>query len=710
MQFTRKLAALNPNRDSDNKNALKVMDQEAGDLSDNSVDAIAILSTGRVNKLEKVLVLPADVDKGKSQIKFENNGDEYNLILHIPNRKICYTKKILPKINKKKYIKRSHNTNKQLVLYKEPLSIYSFWDGGDILNRKLSLALQNIQILNNMPKYLPNPNENKRSKARKSIPNPNLHKDARNLLDHSVETIGLFLTGKKPNVNEVLVFNLRRKNDEPKEVNDTLYTSFICPHRKLNRSKLILVKPQVFIDAYLKEKQIINNKQEIIIARKKNLLIPRQLKSFDFSDKGNGLFSPQQNIDSFGESDNQSRSPVRRNTLQIAELKTKKIFYLSRESSIGERLSSQVNPNVYKNTTDFLDPSFDLSFGKNNGINSPNSDKKQSQGNDDNSEDEFSYFNNKNKEDNSFNIHNSPRRSLQPEGHYVGPITTGEQIGYSKAQFIDLDNNRKGSDFPFKDNKRSSPSEKNKGFNPIRDGKKGTNPHVSTWKIEGSTVEKNENSIDSVLKDIPDIITSKDPGDTMNLSEFGGKKPRDSIDGQATNRTTLPKNEKPDKLNQTQQVTKKKIIKNFGKFLTKLPSLDISRLNEGKKSVDQGSDSLRKSSVTKGGSQIPSPRTSKTKIIPIKARGKKLQPGYINTFLNPRPVTNIVSLIEQEPSPERVTKNKPVISPPKKEPTQVSRGGYKSKYYKVQKGDKTKYLEVRGMKNHGNTSKLAIVK
>ena len=197
----------------------------------------------------------------------------------------------------------------------------------------------------------------------------------------------------------------------------------------------------------------------------------------------------------------------------------------------------------------------------------------------------------------------------------------------------------------------------------------------------------------------------------MNLSEFGGKKQKDSLEIQKFNTTMLAKKiEKSDKLNQTQQVTRKRTGKNLGKFLTKLPSLDISRINEEKKAVDTESDSLRKNCISKAGSRIQSPRTSKTKVIPIKSKGKKLQPGYINTFLNPRPITHIASQTDQDLEPDtksKLAKNKSVISPPKKGPVIVSPGGYKSKYYKSQKGDK-KYLQVRGMKNHGNTSKLII--
>ena len=114
----------------------------------------------------------------------------------------------------------------------------------------------------------------------------------------------------------------------------------------------------------------------------KNCYLARQIKSLDISDKGNEIFGPQPN----NEDDPESRITMRRSTLQIIELETKKMYYLSRENSLGERLSLQMNPDLYRQTMEVLDPSFDMSFGNNNNnkLNSPNSEKKQSQSNDDN--------------------------------------------------------------------------------------------------------------------------------------------------------------------------------------------------------------------------------------------------------------------------------------------------------------------------------------
>ena len=116
-QFTKRLTALKKpfiNKPSNKKeeNPLKDVDKKCKELLDNSIEAISILSTGKSNQIERVLILTEDKDNEKLQGQFEDkeDDDEHNFILHFPKRKVCIQERSCQKKIKIKNLPKEHST------------------------------------------------------------------------------------------------------------------------------------------------------------------------------------------------------------------------------------------------------------------------------------------------------------------------------------------------------------------------------------------------------------------------------------------------------------------------------------------------------------------------------------------------------------------------------------------------------------------------
>ena len=116
-----------------------------------------------------------------------------------------------------------------------PLLDFSIFD--DALSRKIATAFQNIKT--NMAICLPTckNNADHRHNSLATSPNQYLYKEAKHLLDHNIEIIGLFLTDNRPNADEYLVFNTECKKYDQHKENDTYSSTLIFPHSIDSSSK-----------------------------------------------------------------------------------------------------------------------------------------------------------------------------------------------------------------------------------------------------------------------------------------------------------------------------------------------------------------------------------------------------------------------------------------------------------------------------------------
>ena len=302
--FTKKLEDLanrkakGENPSAQDKRIDKDIDTRAKYLMDHSIEAIAILTSGKHPRFEKVIIVPQGKEKKSLSSEYEHfEDDEKNtsFLKEFPQGKIGYSKILLTKLGRKSqsfnrnkkipndfieaYLAKKNKekkkllskNNKELVLYAGPLPIdSSFCLGGGLLQRgKMSKA---SELTHQLAKLAIENKSSERQNGNKSKDASNEHdidQKAKYLMDHSIEAIAKISYGNRPSFEKVILFNQDRDKKKisleyEKFEEDYLTTRFLksFPQGKIGYSKIILPKSDEY-SIYLKKSRQQRNKHTI---------------------------------------------------------------------------------------------------------------------------------------------------------------------------------------------------------------------------------------------------------------------------------------------------------------------------------------------------------------------------------------------------------------------------------------------------------------